>query len=258
MIYEIRNINSKFDLTYILKSNKKFLIWDLIQINSDFFLIKWNNWIWKEILWNPEYIWNLFSPTTILFQNFISSYWYTRYFKIFHLYIQNTKYFKKLTLPIIKRQKKINIQWEYICKYSNFEDYKNYLKMWDSSIKIIDYNYFDKYKPWKWQNLFVFPNLRSLYNFKNNINFSYDILNISWTHLYRTKMFLDIKIWKTKNIFTTHAWVFQDWHKLNDIFIFDPYKWYYKNQQNPRYYLPEIAKQLKFFYNANNLYYVVV
>jgi len=258
MIYNVWGIESRFDAMYLIKCDKKFLIWDLIKINNDYFLIKWEKWQGKEIFWEITYIWNLFSQTTVFFQQFISSYWYSWYFKIFNLYIQDTRYIPKLVFPEVKRQKKIDLKGEYISKYANFDTYEWYLKIWDESINILHYDFFEKYVSWKWQNLFVFPDLWTLYNFSENVDFKHDILNVSWTSLYRMKTFLDIKNGKIKNVFTTHAWVFQDWKNLKSIFVFDPYKWYYKNQQNPRYYLPELAKQIKFFYNVDELNFVMV
>jgi len=256
--YSIWNVENKFDAVYTISTDKKFLIWDLILVNGSIFLVKDNLKQWKLIEWDISYIWNLFSQNTILFQNFISNYWYSYYFKIFNLYIQDTKYLLKYSLPNIKRHKKLKIETNYISEYKNFDKYKDYIKMWDESIKVLDYSYFENFTPWKWQNLFVFPDLWSINCFTSKISWNYDILNVSWTSLSRYKFFLDIKNWKKNNIITTHAGVFQDWKNLKSIYVFDPYKWYYKNQQNPRYYLPDLAKQIKFFYWVEKLHYVMV
>jgi len=150
----------------------------------------------------------------------------------------------------------MNIKWAYISEYKKFDDYLNYLAMWDYNIKFINYEFFYEYEPWKWQNLFIFPDLWSLTIFLESINFNYQVVSVSATKKQRIKNFFDIKLWKIKNIITTHGWIFQDWKNLQTIFVFDPYKWYYKNQQNPRYYLPDVVKQIKFFYNVKELYFV--
>lgn len=257
MIYSIWPIKNKFDTTYTIKIDKKFLVWDLIKVNNDFFLIKDTKANGNIITWEILYIWNLFQPRTVQFQNFFSSYWYTWYFKVFNLFVQDYSYLDKFQLPKIKKAKKFSINEPYVSEYKNFESYTNYLKMWDDSIKIINYCFFDNYTPEKWQNLFVFPDLWTINCFIEKINFKYNLLNVSWTNLNRMKHFFNIKSWKEKNIITTHAWVFQDWNNLKNIFVFDPYKWYYKNQQNPRYYLPDVVKQIKFFYWVDNIYYVM-
>jgi primosomal protein N' len=105
--------------------------------------------------------------------------------------------------------------------------------------------------------LFVFPDLWSINCFTEKIKWKYDILNVSSTSLNRYKFFLDVKTGKKKNIITTQAGVFQDWKNLNSIFLFEPYKWYYKNQQNPRYHLQDLVKQIKFFYGVEKLYFVM-
>lgn len=258
MIYSIWPIKNKFDATYTIKSDLKLLIWDLIKINSDYFLVKDTKGDWKEIKDDIFYMWNLFQPRTVQFQKFFTLYEYTYFFKIFNLFIQDETYITRFKLPEVKRAKKLDIDATYISEYNKFQTYKDYLKMGDESIKIINYNFFKDYKPSSWQNLFVFPDLWSINCFIEKINFKYTLLNISGTNLSRIKHYFAIKTWKEKNIITTHAWVFQDWYNLDSIFVFDSYKWYYKNQQNPRYYLPDILKQIKFFYGATELNYVMV
>ncbi len=258
MFYSVWPIKNKFDATYTIETNLKLLPWDLVKINQDYFLIKDTKADGKKIEEEVFYVWNLFQPRTVNFQKFFTSYEYTWFFKTFNLFIQDESYIEKFKLPEVKRPKKFNIDAPYISEYSKYENYEDYLKMGDDSIKFIDYDFFKNYKPSSWQNLFVFPDLWSISVFQENIDFNHTILNISWTNLSRTRHFFNIKSWKEKNIITTHAWVFQDWHNLDSIFVFDPYKWYYKNQQNPRYYLPDVVKQIKFFYQAKNLYYVMV
>lgn len=258
MNYSIWPIKNKFDITYTIKTDLKFLIWDLIKINNDFFLIKDTKAKWNNIEGKISYIWNLFQPRTIYFQEFFSKYWYSYFFKIFNLFIQEEIYIERFKLPKIKKAKKFNIDTTYISEYSNIENYWKYLKMWDDSIEIVNYDFFKNFKPLNWQNLFVFPDLWSISCFVENIKFEYNLLDVSWTNLSRIKHFFQIKFWKEKNIITTSAWIFQDWYDLKSIFVFDPYKWYYKNQQNPRYYIPDVAKQIKFFYWVKNLYYVIV
>lgn len=257
MLYSIWNIENRFDACYSIETNEKINIWDLIKTNDwSIFLVKDKKANWNKIdIQNFSNLWNLFSNQTILFQNFISSYWYSYYFKFYKLYVHDNKYIKKYPLPIIKREKKINIEWNYISEYTNFETFENYIKMWDNEIKTISYN--DKFELSKYQNLFVFPDLWAINCFTQKIDFKYHIVNPTSTALSRWKDFLAIKNGKYKNIITTHSGVFQDWKKLETIYVFSPYKWYYKNQQNPRYFLPDLVKQIKFFYNVKNVYFVV-
>jgi len=255
MFYEVWPLWVNYDSTYFVESNEKFLVWDITLVNQEPFLIFSTQKNWKQIDWKLEYKGNLFTPRTVFFQKFLSNYWYSWYFKFFKLFIQDSKYVLKYELPKIKRFK-FEIKWTYVSEYKNFDNYFDYLKMWDNTIETINLNDFSENLLSDWQNLFVFPDMWSLYNFYKNSKIEWKIIDVNSTSLTRFKHYLNIKNWKYKNIFTTHWWVFQDWKKLKSIFIFFPYKWYYKNQQNPRYWLPELAKQIKFFYEVKNLYYI--
>jgi hypothetical protein len=57
-----------------------------------------------------NYIGNLLQPRTVMFLNFISSYWYSYFFKFFHFYIPDSKYLSKFKLQEIKRAKKIDLE----------------------------------------------------------------------------------------------------------------------------------------------------
>lgn len=258
MFYSIRNLKSKFDTCYSIESDLKFLKWDLIQLEQELFLVKDNKQNWKTIKWNVVYLWNLFEPRTIEFQEFFQKYRFCWYFKVFGLYIKDYWKICKLKLPQIKRAQKNDRNWSYVSEYKNYENFQDYIKMWDQNIKTINYWFFENFKAWEWQNLFIFPDIWSINSFVQTIDFDYTILNSSSTSLSKMRTFLEIKKWKEKNIITTSSGVFQDRKNLQSIFLFDPYKWYYKNQQNPRYYVPDLVKQIAFFYNVPNLYFVMV
>jgi len=254
MIYEIWKIKENYDSTYYIQYNEKLLVWDLLDINWDLFLVMDFNQQKKEISWQVNYIWNLFTPTTVYFQKFLKNYWYSWYFKFFNLYIQNLDYIKRYKLPNIKKHK-LSFSENYISEYKNYDTYCGYLKMWQKNVKCIWLNNFSlDLLSWD-QNLLVFPDNWSLFNFYEKFKI-WEILDLNSTSLTRYKTFLKIKEWKLKTLLTTHWGVFQDWKKLKTIFVFFPYKWYYKNQQNPRYYLPELAKQIAFFYNVDSIYFI--
>jgi len=255
MFYEIWPLWVSYDSTYFVETDDKFLIWDLLKLNDEPFLILSTQKSWKQLDWKIEYVWNLFTPRTVFFQKFLANYWYSWYFRFYRLFIQDSKHVLKYDLPKIKRFK-FDIDGTYISEYRKFDTYFDYLKMGDDDIKILYLSDFSSDLVVDGQNLFVFPDDWSLFNFKKKSGLSWDILDVNSTSLTRFKHFLNIKNWKYKNIFTTHGGVFQDWKKLQNIFVFFPYKWYYKNQQNPRYWLPELAKQIKFFYKVENLYYI--
>jgi len=297
MYYQVRPLWVSFDSTYFVKFDEKVLIWDVLLVNNEPFLVMsrisddikkiggyqedveninqddlrrcgedeldlavkesckktWKNT--KEIVWEIKYLWNLFTPTTVYFQKFLANYWYSWYFRFFRLYVQDVKYILKYQLPQIKRHK-FQMAEDYVSKYESFETYCGYLRMGDDEIKCLDLKDFSKDLLWSKQNLLVFPDDWSLFNFYQQHKIG-EILDVNSTALTRYKKFLQVKTWKIKTLLTTHWWVFQDWKALNKIFVFFPYKWYYKNQQNPRYYLPEVVKQMKFFYNVEEVYFVM-
>ena len=256
MFYEVWPLGVSYDSTYFIKNSEKFLIGDVVLVNNEPFLVLSTSKAWKQIEGEISYVGNLFTPRTIFFQKFLANYWYSWYFRFYKLFIQDSKYVLKYELPQIKRFK-FDMSWTYISEYKKFDTYFDYLKMGDESIKILNLNEFSSNLLTTGQNLFVFPDNWSLFNFKQQTNLKWEIVDVNSTSLTRFKHFLNIKNWKYKNIFTTHGGVFQDWKNLKAIFVFFPYKWYYKNQQNPRYWLPELAKQIKFFYKVEDLYYIL-
>lgn len=101
------------------------------------------------------------------------------------------------------------------------------------------------------QSLFIFPDLRTLYNTidqkseiltekKENI-----ILYSQATQNQKDRAWREIKTWKVKNIYCTHAEIFQDFCNLGKIVQVAPHKRYYANQQDPRYKTWEVVKKMK-------------
>ncbi|HCB51099.1 TPA: hypothetical protein DEP21_00695 [Patescibacteria group bacterium] len=60
----------------------------------------------------------------------------------------------------------------------------------------------------------------------------------------KDKSFWEIKTGNIGTIITTHAELFQDFAKLEKIVFVDPHKWYYANQQDPRYKTPDVVAKL--------------
>ena len=256
MFYEVWPLGVSFDSTYFVEFDKKLLVWDLLSIDGKYFLVFSNNRVWKQIPWVISYLGNLFTPRTLFFQKFFANFWYTWYFKTFSLFVSDKKYIWKYKLPEIKRFS-FDMTKTYKTEYSNFEKYEDYLKLWDKDIKTLYLKDFSSnLLDLKSQNLLIFPDDWTMFNLLERFKVNADILDVSSTALTKYKMFISVKTNKTKVLATTSAGIFQDWKKLNSIFLFFPYKWYYKSQQNPRYYVPELVKQIKFFYDVENVYFI--
>ena len=99
----------------------------------------------------------------------------------------------------------------------------------------------------KGQTLIVFPDLRTMSNRPWNIETIWQwgvILLASQTQNQK-----DVHRWEIKKgiksvILCTYAEIFQDFHDLQKIIWIDPHKWYYANQQDPRYKVGEVLKKL--------------
>lgn len=60
----------------------------------------------------------------------------------------------------------------------------------------------------------------------------------------KNKAFWQVKQWLIKYILVTHAELFHDFKDLQSLVLVHPYKWYYANQQDPRYKTPEVLTYL--------------
>ncbi len=118
-------------------------------------------------------------------------------------------------------------------------DIESNIDKWLSPIFEYDKWFFtETIKKRNWQQLFVFPDLRTLYN-----SFEESFLKDKWVKILyssmtdRQKMIAhnDIKVWKIHTLLSTPSEIFQDWDNLQYISFVDPYKWYYSSFQDPRY-----------------------
>jgi hypothetical protein len=51
-------------------------------------------------------------------------------------------------------------------------------------------------------------------------------------------------------IFASPSEIFQDFYDLKKIIFIDPHKWYYANQQDPRYKVGAVLEEMKNLYGA--------
>lgn len=99
----------------------------------------------------------------------------------------------------------------------------------------------------KTQTLTVFPDLWTLMNTLDGKDFS-DENNVvlhSWiTQVQKDKAWWKIKKGLVSNVFCTYWEVFQDFFALQKIVFLDPHKWYYANQQDPRFKLGDVLDKM--------------
>jgi len=103
------------------------------------------------------------------------------------------------------------------------------------------------------QNLVIIPDNRSRKNQLSDF-FSQDFV----TNLYSTdtqnrkdQHRREIKNSKTWIIIATQSEIFQPFNNLWSILLIDWYKWYYHNQQDPRYDVNEVVKKLQELWNCD-------
>lgn len=129
-----------------------------------------------------------------------------------------------------------------LAKEVNKKQFKKMDEKLFSDLKII---WFDV--SFEGQTLVVFPDLFTLYqNLPSNIldNEKTSLLISTDTQLQKAKKWWSIKKWSSNLIISTHSEVFQDYKNLKKIILFDPSKWYYTNQQDPRYKIWEVLDNL--------------
>ncbi len=100
---------------------------------------------------------------------------------------------------------------------------------------------------WDWQNLIVFPDLRTLMNLTTEDLRSFDWIDTllsTNTQNQKDKSRRNIKNWNTSVILATHSEIFQNYKNLKKIIIIWPHKRYYSNQQDPRYKTQEVVEKL--------------
>lgn len=101
------------------------------------------------------------------------------------------------------------------------------------------------------QELYIFPDLWSLSNtvpLSQQTATGHIVLTSQMTAKQKDIAWWKIKKWLISKVFTTHAEIFQDRKNLTKIYIHDPHKWYYANQQEPRYKVNTCVAEMKKLY----------
>lgn len=136
-----------------------------------------------------------------------------------------------------------------------FTTYKNVLPL-----RIGDIDDLIKYKPSREsapqkrkkksaeQQLIIFPDLRTMHAYiaehKNDLPEVFLTLHSQTSAKQKAQAFRSLKFWKATTVLCTYSQLFQDRAHLTSITLIDQHKWYYKSQQDPRYYVPTVAQQL--------------
>lgn len=226
-----------FDRICYFETDQKLTLGTLIKNNNYHYLILWKhisfqeNYTqqikldWFEIIEN-----SLLSKNVINLINYITYTYYTTYKNTIPLFLWNDiNYLLKkqsIKLKSIKDNYKIIHKWFY------------WFELWEKS---------------NWQTLIITPDIRTMRNLLlPNISQESTIF-LHWQTSINQKSiaFWWIKKWIYKNIICTHSQIFFDRKKLDQIIIIDSHKWYYKNQQDPRYNTVQIIKKFQEIYKCD-------
>ena len=107
--------------------------------------------------------------------------------------------------------------------------------------------------PPKGQTLLIIPDNRTRHNlFPSAFLESPEVINLLSldTQNKKDQHWRAIKNGARGPIIATQSEVFQPFIDLTTIVIFDPHKWYYHNQQEPRYSIPTVVKKMEEIYWA--------
>ncbi len=211
------------------KETKSFSKWDLIEAQGFKYLV-----IWEEISFKELYTYQLrlsateihilqkkfLDSKTIDFVNFLVYTYYSTYKKVLNSFLNFD--IENMFKEEIKKSYKPAFQ-------------KAYLE--ENTIK------FDTQKI-QGQQLIVFPDLWTLEQSTKGWEKGALIMHWMNTKKQRNKAFREIKKWKTSTLLCTHSQIFKPWKNLKNILMVDSHRWYYKNQQDPRYSTYEVLEKL--------------
>lgn len=136
-----------------------------------------------------------------------------------------------------------------------FSSYKNSLPLYLTSSfeTILNKNPLKKWKKWEEQSLTIFPTVRSLMQETTKAqrdNPHSVILHSATTTVQKAKAFWWIKQWEITTVYCTYSQIFQDWNNLVSITLHNQHSWRYKNQQDPRWYVPTVVEYMAKHYDA--------
>lgn len=223
--------HDKICITY---TSNKLNKWDLIMSKNEYLLVLWTeisfqeNYNYEISLWEINLLEKkLLDSNSLQMINHIVYHYYTTYKNVVPLYLWN-----EIETLINKKTTKNNNNNEYCLKY-----------LWKYCFDI-DYQT-------KWTTIVLLPDLWTIKNciIKNKDKITIKELISSSTINQKINNFWLIKNWYYKNVFISPAWLFYPRKKIEQIIIIDSHKWYYKNQQDPRYNSVNLCKYLGNIHN---------
>jgi len=217
-----------------IESNKKIKPWDLISVDGDFCIN-----LGEKISFSEQYNYKINSNNKIeiIYKWLLSEKAINLIHWMVDTYYCTYKSLMKYFLPVgdVNSLLEREIKKSKIWKESDKSE-----KIW---FKIAESG----------QTLIVFPDLWTLFNTidekslnEKNVAF----LSSTQTQNQKDKNWRDIKKWNKSIILSTYGEIFQDYYDLKKIIFIDPHKWYYANQQDPRYKVGDVLNKIEEIYEA--------
>lgn len=198
---------------------KKIKIWDLLRFGNEVFV-----WLWDDVSFSEQYTYSYQPRTsaTIIRKWFLSG-------KAVHMVHRMV--------------------------YTYYSTYKSVIKYFvsDEWEKLLGKEIKAEKKEKKWQTLVVYPDLRTISNSEYaNVLGDKDVAFLSSTssQWLKDKQRWAVKKWNVNIIFASPSEIFHDFYDLKKIIFIDPHKWYYANQQDPRYKVAKVLEEMKNVYWA--------
>ncbi len=227
-----------FDKVCILAestSKKKVKAGDLLVFGNQYFLCLWATLSFPEQYQHlstvqAELVYKQFlSPAALRLFHWMVETYYTTYKSVVRLFFADD------IQKLLEREAKLS----------------KMTKKWPISTKI-DQNSFSLAQ--EGQTLIVFPDLWTMSNqwWNDEMMKWWNVVTLLSSNTQNQKDVhrWEIKKWTKSVIICTYAEIFQDFHALKKIIFVDPHKWYYANQQDPRYKVGDVIEEMKTLYGA--------
>lgn len=212
------------------RNDLEFSIWDLLQTDDEYFLVLGDDVSFVE-QYTARFPEN--RKLTMIYPKFVSK----KYVKLIHWMVnQYYSTYKNVVRYFISKDIESLLK-----KESNKKP--KWLKNLQLDPKLFGVDELAE----KWQTLIVYPDMWTMCMMVDqSVRNESGVLFLSSldTQAKKDKAFWQVKKWLVKYILVSHAELFQDFHDLKSIILVHPYKWYYANQQDPRYKTPEILAYL--------------
>lgn len=215
----------------------KYLPWDILAIDNTIIFVLWDTIAFPELVKQEFRLWSntireiakkICKEQTMTMIHWLVGHRFSSYRKVLPLYFSS---YLLHNYQVKKKKKQQNTAYIF--------DVRN---GFSPSEQMLD-----------WQQLILFPDLRSLKQYTVWLQSIPATVSIYWTRTDRQSLSLyqDIQSNTITTLCTTHAHMFQDWNNLSLVQIVDPDKRYFASQQDPRYKVSDVAKYLSNVYNSS-------